>query len=505
MNVAFRVDASIAIGLGHLMRCLTLADAINEAKIYFICRETQLDLDYYITKHGHTLITLPDINRTKFQVSTLESYKDWLGVSFSEDASDTIDAVAALNIDWFIVDHYGIDYQWHAMLRPHVQNIMVIDDLANRRLDCDILVNSALDVDSGDYRLYIDKPCLFRLGPKYALLRSEYLALREKALRKRKMYNGVKTLLIFMGGMDERNYALKVLQLLVKMKGLSIEKIVVVLGKGAPHVDEINDISREYPVAMEVLVGVDNMAELMLQADLSIGSGGTASWERCVLGLPSLVTFIAENQKENICQLQARGAVRLWEQLEDLKEIIEDVVSDKSKWYSMFENSIDICDGLGATRLVDILSMTCRSANAKDVDLLYKWTNDPVVRSSAFKTDMIERGAHEDWFEKKLKNNNCLLYIFECNSIPVGQVRFDIIDSVAEISYSVDANYRGAGIGQIILWSALKKLKEESRAIEKIKGQVKTQNIASNKIFNSLGFECVFSDSERNVYQRSTL
>lgn len=333
MNIVFRVDSSSRIGLGHLMRCLTLAGELNRegVQITFICRWLQTNLI------GHDVIMLPTDH--SFQSDNL--YLNWLGASEIQDAEQTIEIIPE-NTDLIIVDSYALGKEWHQMLRPYTQRIVVIDDLADRVFDCDILLNQNLGVKEEYYKDKIPSNCKLLLGCEFALLRPEFLKLRAQSLEKRKDTKEIKTILVSVGGSDPNNITYDILKQLDNNF-----KITVVLGGSSPHNKTIEDYA--IVKGIRVIIDADNMSDLMLNADIAIGAAGSTSWERCCLGLPTLLYVLAENQKEIAIELENLGAVTI---IKNLLNDLQTLIDDFTLWQNMSDNSMNICDGLGARRVV---------------------------------------------------------------------------------------------------------------------------------------------------------
>ena len=331
MNIVFRVDSSSQMGVGHLMRCLTLADELKKQNhnATFICRELKGNLIKLIE---HRVLILP-VDKD-FQSDDL--YLSWLGATQEQDAKQTIQVIHD-NADLLIVDSYALDEVWHKQLKPHAKKIMVIDDLADREFDCDVLLNQNLASKQGDYQGKVPSDCELLLGCEYALLRPEFAAFRKRALEKRKKTQEIKNILISMGGSDKKNITYNVLQQL--NDGFNI---VVVLSSASLHREMIMDYVKGKNI--EVIINADNMAELMLDADLAIGAGGSTSWERCCLGLPTLLFVTAENQKVIAENLERLGAVMI---VRSLKDDLQMIVSNFDLWRTMSEKSQAICDGFG--------------------------------------------------------------------------------------------------------------------------------------------------------------
>lgn len=307
MTIIFRTDASQQIGSGHVMRCLTLADELRQhgADIKFICREHPGNLIPLIKDKGYLAIRLTQ-HETKFDATHEDvAHAAWLGVLWEQDAADVIAAVGDLKPDWLIVDHYAIDHLWEEKLRPHVGKIMIIDDLADRHHDCDLLLDQNLyQVMETRYDHLVPKTCQKLLGPHHALLRPEFTAAR-KSLRQRS--GEIRRVLVFFGGVDPTNETDKALQALAGFSDRLLD-IDVVVGGGNLQKEQIQNFCKVHD-SFQYHCQVDNMAELMAAADLAIGGGGSTTWERCSLGLPTITIVLAENQSKATIALEQAGAV----------------------------------------------------------------------------------------------------------------------------------------------------------------------------------------------------
>lgn len=312
MKAIFRADASIQMGTGHIMRCLTLADELKEngAEILFICRELPGNLIELIEKKGFKVYRLAfrqlDVTENT-QTKATKSHAHLLGVSWQNDAEETKTILQQIGspVPWLIVDHYALDIHWETQMRRFVNKILVIDDLADRAHDCDILLDQNLYVEMDSrYIGLLPDYCKQLLGPCYALLRPEFRELR-KRLRKRDEH--VRRILIFFGGSDPTNETLKALEAVQKLNCPDIT-IDVIVGGSNPHREEIKAFCEQISNAM-YHCQVENMAEFMADADLAIGAGGVTMWERCYLGLPTIVSIIAPNQSETVHATASKGAV----------------------------------------------------------------------------------------------------------------------------------------------------------------------------------------------------
>lgn len=294
MKIFFRVDSSINIGSGHLMRCLTLADYLHNkgAQISFICRNLPGNFCSLIGKKGYFLYRLPYTKREERSKTDVGATKDILLKGNG-------------GIDCLIVDQYYLSQKWESQIRPYVKRIMVIDDLANRSHDCDILLDQNY-YSNMDHRYdgLIPPHCRRFLGPRYALLREEFFVAR-KNLRQRDGI--VRRIFISFGASDTANETEKALEA-ARMLNRPDISVDVVVGRFNPNKEKIKQLCRKMPNA-NFYRQTENMAKLMHNADLAIGAAGTMTWERCFLGLPSIVVTIATNQVGIAFNLAKAGAV----------------------------------------------------------------------------------------------------------------------------------------------------------------------------------------------------
>jgi len=297
-NCIIRVDASFTMGSGHVMRCLTLADSlrIKNVTIDFVSRQLPGNMNDYIESKGYKVHKLP--YDPKMLENRIDKKTIWSGECWQNDMQQTLAILKNISkqkeIEWLIIDHYGLDVQWEQAMRIYVRNIMVIDDLADRKHDCNLLLDQNLYLDMKmRYKDLIPEYCKTLLGPQYVLLRPEFYVAKQKAQVRDKQ---IKRILIFFGGSDPTNETNKALRAITLLNRTDIT-IDVIVGKINPHRDEIKQYCDQF-LYINFYCQVENMADLMVRADLAIGAGGSATWERCYLGLPTLVVITADNQQE---------------------------------------------------------------------------------------------------------------------------------------------------------------------------------------------------------------
>jgi len=334
MKILVRADASVEIGSGHLMRCLTLADQLRRegAEVAFICRDLPGGMFDLLHTCGYRFAKLPLVMAGK--------------VSQQFDAKETIEAAGQLfsdGIDWLVVDHYQLDAAWECLLRHCARKVMVIDDLANRTHDCDLLLDQNYYRDmERRYQGLVPNQCVMLLGPAYVLLRPEFTEAR-KRLRTRD--GTVRRILIFFGGSDSSNQTHKAIDA-IKLIDRSDIAVDVVVGAGNPYQNEIKLLCHELP-NMQYHCQVSNMAQLIELADIAIGAGGATTWERCSLGLPTLTVVFADNQLQTSLDLEQLGAIEFlgWASnitASNLASAVERLIEDPARLRNLSERASKI-------------------------------------------------------------------------------------------------------------------------------------------------------------------
>lgn len=366
MRVLFRADASFGIGTGHVMRCLTLAEALreHEAECRFICREYEGHLLEQISSRGFDVIRLPFytdfIEPINFEYKKNIMQSSYVHLDWEVDALQTKACIDnGITIDWLIVDNYALDIRWERAVLPICKRLMVIDDLANRPHDCHLLLDQNFYQDQDRrYHGLVPKYCKTLLGPSYALLRPEF----EKARKELRSRNGVvKRILIFFGGSDLKNQTQLVLTAL-KIMNIQDISVDVVVGCANPNHLSIQKFCNQLPWAT-FHYNISNMAELIASADLGIGAGGTAMWERSYLGLPTITTVTAENQKyttEDFSKLNAieyLGSADLLGE-NDYRSSISNLISNSERLQQMSYAGLDLMQTKKMSSIINELTGT---------------------------------------------------------------------------------------------------------------------------------------------------
>lgn len=366
MKVFFRADASLQMGSGHVMRCLTLADALKAlaAECQFICREHQGNLIEFIRNKGYTTHALcgagGDTIPTHSAGGDDLSHAPWLGATQHQDAAECAAILGKSNADWLVVDHYALDARWESALKQYHRKLMVLDDLADRPHQCDLLLDQTFGRNPADYKPWVPPHCNILCGSQYALLRPEFAALRPYSLQRRKNPS-LEHLLITMGGVDKDNATGQVLHALKSSELPSHSHITVVMGAAAPWLAEVRLQAAQMPWPTTVRAGVSDMAQLMADSDLAIGAAGATSWERCCLGLPTIMVVLAANQRGVARGLEQAGAVRVLQSAEDigngLAPLMNSLVSSVALRTCMSETAAGLADGSGVATAIKQLEL----------------------------------------------------------------------------------------------------------------------------------------------------
>ncbi len=480
MQVLIRTDASVAIGSGHVMRCLTLADGLREkgATVSFVCRQAPGHLCDVIAAAGFVVHRLP----------VADSSAQW-----RDDATQTAAAMGkGAAVDWLIVDHYGLDRSWESAMRPSARNILVIDDLADRAHACDVLLdqNYCTDLDRR-YDSLVPDSCTKLLGPRFALLRSEFVSARPDAPRDVAV---VRRVLVFLSGADPANVTGRVLAALDAVAEPEVE-VDIVVGANGRHIDVLTAYCAKLP-GRRLHVQTARMAALLAEADVAIGGGGSTSWERACLGVPSLVIGLAQNQLA-IAEALAQSGAQLYlgrvEELEDaaLRDAISVLLANRQLRNALARAVFSITDGRGVGRVVRCLyrsQMSLRAAADGDCERLFAWRNHPDTRRYFFDPAPIDLSAHRRWFADTLADSTRALLVGLVDGEEVGALRYDFSGDEARVSIYLDPARQGEGHGAALLAVGTQWLRSNRKGLRAIVADVLPANEASVRVFHTAGY-----------------
>jgi UDP-2,4-diacetamido-2,4,6-trideoxy-beta-L-altropyranose hydrolase len=503
VQFVFRTDASAAIGSGHVMRCLTLAQSLREggAQVVFVARALDGNLNGLLEKCGFTVVALADSPGG-------EQSADW-----QSDARETRAALAQLGThpDWLIVDHYAFGRGWETQLRDAAAQILVIDDLADRQHDCDVLLDQNLVADMATRHTgKVPQDCICLLGPRYALLQAAYAELRREVGPRE---GPVRRVCIYFGAADRCGLTLRALRAFVALERPDVGVDLVMDGATA-----------DAQQVLATAAGHDNvmihshqpsLAPLLASADLAVGAAGATSWERLCLGVPALVVTIAENQRPIAAALAQRGLV---EWLGHHSEVSEaDLQRALGRHLAAGADTARsraaqaLVDGAGVERVRAVLtvnaesSLRVRPAASSDEELLLQWANDPATRKNSFHSARIAPDEHRRWLHDRLSAaEDCVLLVVEtARAVPIANVRFDKTAAGWKINYALAPEYRGRGLGLRIVELALSALAQRYPQSSSVLAQVLAANEPSQRVFKRLGFKVINETATAVEFRRA--
>lgn len=360
-SFAFRVDASLEIGTGHVMRCMALAQALRKcgATCRFISRDLPGHMADRIADEGFGVSLLPRSEGVTLQDGPPHAH--WAGVEWTKDAAQTSVALESNSPDWLVMDHYAFDHRWQRTVCPEGTQLMVIDDLADRAHNCDLLLDQNLGRRPSDYDMLVPEGCTRLIGPRYALLRPEFAEARASALSARKG-RPLKRLLISMGGVDAVDATSAVLNALRYASLPEGMEISIIMGGQAPALEKVRALARDMQCTTQIEVDVGGMACRMAAADLAIGAGGATTWERCAVGLPSIIVETANNQASIAAAIVHAGAGLAPSSLQTpgfARELANAVAefNDPARLGAMSDAAAAACDGEGTERVLAALKI----------------------------------------------------------------------------------------------------------------------------------------------------
>jgi UDP-2,4-diacetamido-2,4,6-trideoxy-beta-L-altropyranose hydrolase len=475
-SLLIRADASIAMGTGHAMRCLALAQAWQDAggRAVFAMAEATPAIQGRLVAERCEVVSISSAAGTV------------------EDASQTIAIGRQQKAEWIVVDGYHFTAEYQRALKAAGFKILFLDDYGHaQHYSADLVLNQNVCAQA---ERYVDRELQTRLllGPKYCLLRREFGAWRKW---KREVSPVCRHVLVMMGGSDPENLTARVMQALPWAELEDVETTVVIGGSN-PHFAMLQNLAARSGQKITLRRDVSNVAEPMAAADVAISAAGSTCWELCLLGIPALLVDVADNQSELARELDRRGcAVHMGDRTVSVEKIavqLKRLVGSRELRQSLSQGSRELVDGDGAMRVVSVLrgteGMRLRRARADDIRLLWEWANDPEVRAASFSSAPIPWETHVAWFAEKVGQNRSLLFIAENEQgIAFGQIRFDLKGGEAELNLSLAKEKRGIGLAVPLIEAGVREVLAGTEC-ERVHAFVKPQNAASARAFEKAGF-----------------
>ncbi len=508
MKLLIRADASHDIGSGHIMRCLTLAQALRQAghEIRFLSRTRTGHLNDTVAAQGFPCqAPTARSGSLKTNAEPETAHAAWLGCTQAQDFADCAPHIRAFAPDWIICDHYALSAPWQTAARTVCgSRIMVIDDLADRRHDADLLLDQTHGRSPADYAALVPPHCRILAGTRYALLRDEFRRTRAAAPART---GSLKNILLNLGGVDKDNTTLAVLRTLSGSLKSGCT-VTVVMGAGAPHTEAVRAFAQTAPYPCRVIAGADNMAQLMAQADLSIGAAGSTAWERCCMGLSGILLVLADNQRTVAARLHTAGAAVSLETADigRIPHILAD--TPPQVWQQRSRRAAELCDGNGTARTVRHLAepdistfqAALRPACPEDSSLILSWRNSGSIRRMMFNADPIPPEQHAAWFTARLHDPDFKMYVYTVSGKPAGYGSLKRTASQAWEwgFYLAPECPHGQGHGSRLCRLLLQRAFGCLNAAE-VHGQALSHNAASIALHRKLGFRQPESSSGNAV------
>jgi UDP-2,4-diacetamido-2,4,6-trideoxy-beta-L-altropyranose hydrolase len=485
MRAAIRVDASAQIGTGHVRRSLALAQALRGAggEVRFVTRALGMDSVSMIAGAGFGQTALLGPPASDFAPDPAIPHSGWAQVGWSRDVAETVAALADFAPDWVVLDSYAFDAKWHAGVRASLGcKVAQIDDLADRKLACDLLIDHTFAPDHRvKYAGVLPPHARVLGGPRYGLLGPAYAGAARYAFSAE-----VRSIGIFMGGVDAGGHTLAVLDALDAI-GFS-GAVEVVATSAHPQLGVLRDrIARRTDTAL--LLDLPDLAAFFARHDLQVGAGGGASWERCCIGVPALLVVVAPNQM-SVAPLLAEAGVAAFAPDPApgaLAEELARLIADAPRRAGLAAKSRELVDGLGATRVALALlaqGLSVRPADLGDARMMFDWRGDPAIRAVSRGSDALVWDDHIAWLGAVLEDPARKLFVGEIGGRAVGVIRFDFsVGGRAEVSLYLDPALHGLGLGPHLLLAG-----EAAADPAIVDATVLEGNRASQALFASCGY-----------------
>ena len=480
MTVFFRCDSSLEIGSGHVQRCKTIA---------FQFLKLGFKVEFIFSPH------LDKINEKILASDFPSHYLSATNLSQIEDANEcgSIISKSSSKPNIVFVDHYSLDSRWESQVRK-LGKLVVIDDLANRPHDCDLLIDNNFSLNLKEkYQKLIPENTTLILGPKFSFIKSSLIEQKNKKLSTQRDF-----VLVFFGGTDPDNYTGKFIDCLEKVH--TQRKYKILISKSHKYLTDFEN--KNDGTNYEILIQPANLAEIFCLASIYFGSGGTITWERMFLGLPGVVISIADNQIQIAQELAISGQQIYLGHANSINFIeaitkIEALSADKNWLELTSKKNSELVGCLKAETVIsELYKIGLRQVELSDAEFLFRLRNDPSVVSMFMSTEAFSFESHLSWVNEAIKVPSSF-FIMESFSQPIGQVR---INSENYLSVSIIPEARGRGFAALGLILAIdSNYKQSEQNSKTYNAQIKAENVSSIRTFESAGFKKV---SEKNIHNQ---
>ncbi|MFM7727192.1 MAG: UDP-2,4-diacetamido-2,4,6-trideoxy-beta-L-altropyranose hydrolase [Flavobacteriales bacterium] len=476
-TVYVRCDAGTRLGMGHLVRCLSLSHMIrNYFNVQFVLQETDATAYEWVLSNGFTYLTLPATTHHES-----DSANFIIKLSKSGQPGDLV-----------VLDGYQFQTSYQKKLVDAGYKVVAIDDLHSWHHAAHLVINHAPGISPQHYDIANNTRLL--LGSAYALLRPEIL----KAASEHREIRPVQSAIISMGASDADNCTLFFAEILAEhFPALHIHLLVSSIN---PHLNALHQFSEDHcnTTSLHINLTTSELVKLLQSADAVICPASTISLEACATGCSIITGYTADNQLGILAGLTSVAAAISLGCFQTLnpkstRQQIKSFVEDLSLRQEQYQHQRALIDAKSRFRLALHMleisrSASHRKATLEDVQLLFAWANDAAVRANSFQSEPIVWENHVQWYSKALETAAIAIWIYSINNLPAAQIRLKVEDNTATINYSVASNFRGQGLGTWLLQHICLLVKIENPRIQHLQGWVKKENIGSVKAFERSGF-----------------
>ena len=488
-SVIIRCDGGTHIGMGHVARCLALANMLREYfDVSFVLQETEESVYQWITQQG-------------FQYSTISRMTD-----YEMDCSHLLSAVKAkiTNTSIVVLDGYHFTTTYQQSLQHNGCKVVAIDDLHSWHHTADAIINHAPDVAPSTYDC--EAHTRLMLGLDYALLRPEILS----ASRSARVVKKAERFLISMGAADESNRTEFFARLLAVH--FPQARVMLLMSSLNPHYASIQELAKIHPqITICLNLNTRELTDALTHTDVVICPASTISIEACAMGCSLITGYTAPNQFGILNGLSKHGAARSLGAFQSLTESealdhIRAFTEDFDAREKQLKQQRTLIDGRSDRRLaLSFLEIshacTVRNATIDDARLYFEWANDPAVRANSYQSAAIIWEDHEKWFEVVTTSPTTCMWLYSINGTPAAQMRLKLENNKAIINYSVGASFRGRGLSVLLLQHSALKLSLERGHVECLEGWVKKSNLPSFRAFERSGYRIVEETDESVLFQ----